>query len=134
MTLTFFAYLTFFLTSNHLESSVQLPEEPIGRDDEPVTEEHCRCVCSEIGVKWKLVLRNLPSIKENHLENLEDDYKHYKVIEKCLQGLFEWRRIAGPQKATTRALCNALRREGCFEALEALSIGGQYRMTKRSLE
>ena len=137
LTLPFFANLIFFFfffTSNLLATSVQLPEEPIGRDDEPVTEEHCRCICSEIGVKWKPVLRNLPCIKENRLENLEGDYKHCKASEQCFQGLLEWTRIAGPQKATTRTLCNALQREGCLDALEALSKEGKYQMTKRSLE
>ena len=88
-----------------------------------VTQDHCHRICNDIGVKWKPVLRHL-GLEERALENVEENWKHSKVDEKCYQGLLEWVRNFS-QKATTRALCKALRLEGCSEALETLSKEGK---------
>ena len=53
------------------------------------------------------------------IRNLEEDYKHCKVAEKCYQGLLAWMESVGPQNATSKKLCDALRHVGCLQALEA---------------
>lgn len=65
------------------------------------------------------VLRKL-SIDEMIIRNLDEDNKHCKAVEKCYQGLLAWKESVGPQKATTKRLCDALRHVGCSEALETL--------------
>ncbi|KAL9960402.1 hypothetical protein ACROYT_G033854 [Oculina patagonica] len=92
----------------------------LGRDDEPVTEGHCLSVSPHVGVYWMDVLRNL-SMNEMMIRNLDEDYKHCKVVEKCYQGLLTWKESVGPQKATLKTLCDALRQVGCSEALKTLS-------------
>lgn len=57
---------------------------------------------------------------ETAISNLEEDFKHGKVTEKCYQGLLTWRGSVGLQKATTKKLCHALRLVGCTEGLEML--------------
>lgn len=69
------------------------------------------------------VLRYL-GIEEVTIENLDEDYKYCKVAEKFYQGLLEWLRGFGTRGATTKKLYEALRRAGCSEALEKLSIEG----------
>ena len=65
----------------------------------------------------KLGVPEVPTIK-----NVDEDYR--KVDEKCFQGLLMWMRSCGPQTATTKKLCNALRETGCTKALEELSKAG----------
>ena len=59
------------------------------------------------------------------IENVDRNYSHESVEEKCYQGLLMWMRNSGPQTATTKKLCNALRKTGCTEGLEALSKAGR---------
>lgn len=54
------------------------------------------------------------------INNLEEDNRHREVAEKCLQGLLKWKETFGPQGATIKTLCQALRKVGCSEAREAL--------------
>ena len=68
----------------------------------------------------KLGVPEVPTIK-----NVDEDYR--KVDEKCFQGLLMWMRSCGPQTATTKKLCNALRETGCTKALEELSKAGMSR-------
>ncbi|XP_078343251.1 uncharacterized protein LOC144628987 isoform X2 [Oculina patagonica] len=91
----------------------------LGRDEEPVTERHCQCISPYVGFKWKKLLRKL-SMSETAIKNLEENYKNYEVEEKCYQGLLTWMEKYGPQRATTKTLCDALSHVGCPEALEAL--------------
>ena len=89
----------------------------LGSDYEPVTVKHFRCINHQVGGKWKDVLRNL-SMEEVSIENV--DAENSKVSEKFYQGLLEWMRSRGTQRATTRELCEALYLAGCKEALEKL--------------
>ena len=57
---------------------------------------------------------------EMAIRNLEEDYKHCEVAEKCYQGLLKWKENVGPQEATVKNLCRAMQNVGCSEALEAL--------------
>ena len=59
-------------------------------------------------------------MEEATIRNIEEDFKSYKVVEKCYQGLLEWKESVGPQRATIKNLCDALRRVGCLEALKTL--------------
>lgn len=88
-------------------------------DEKPVTEHLCCCISPYVGVKWKLVLRKL-SIEEAIIRNLEEDHKNASVQERCYQGLLVWKDNRGPQGATIKALCHALRLAKCSEALNAL--------------
>lgn len=54
------------------------------------------------------------------IRNLDEDYKNCKVAEKCYEGLLAWKESLGPQRATIKTLCEALRLVGCSEALKAL--------------
>ena len=92
----------------------------LGSDDEPITQDHCLCISPHVGVRWKDLLRNL-SMDEMKIRNLEEDYKYREVAEKCFQGLLKWKNSLGPQRATTKKLCDALRLVGCPGALKALS-------------
>ena len=103
--------------SNHCFSS-------LGSDDEPVTESHCNCISPLVGGKWKKVLRNLGVEEVPTIANVDNNHCHEPVEEKCYQGLSMWMRNSGSQTATTKKLCNALRKTGCTEALEALSKAG----------
>jgi len=103
--------------SNHRFSS-------LGSDDEPVTQRHCNCISQLVGGRWKSVLRYLGVADVPTIENVDTDYKHETVGEKCYQGLRKWIESCGTQTATTKKLCNALRQAGCPEALEALSQAG----------
>ena len=89
----------------------------LGKEDEPVTQGQCFNISTHVGVNWKDVLRKL-SMNETIIRNLEEDYKHCKVVEKCYQGLLAWKEIVGPQNATSKKLCDALRLVGCSEALK----------------
>ena len=95
---------------------------PLGSDDEPVTQSHCNCISLLVGPKWKTVLRYLGVDEVPIIENVDNDYK--TVEEKSYQGLLMWLRSCGTRTATTKKLCDALRRAGCTEALEALSNAG----------
>jgi len=88
-------------------------------DDKQVTENILCGISHYVGVKWKLVLRKL-SIEEAIIRNLDEDYKNASVGEKCYQGLLEWKDSQGPQVATIKTLCDALRLVGCSEAMKAL--------------
>ena len=57
---------------------------------------------------------------ETIIRNLEEDFKHCDVDEKCYQGLLKWKNSVGPQRATTKKLYDALRVVGCSEALKTL--------------
>ena len=57
-------------------------------------------------------------MREKVIENLSEDYKHDKITEQCIQGLLKWKELA--QLATIKILAIALRRVGCFEALQTL--------------
>lgn len=54
------------------------------------------------------------------IRNLDEDYKHCEVAEKCYQGLLKWINSVGPEEATVKRLCDVLQKVGCFKALEAL--------------
>ncbi|XP_020610357.1 netrin receptor UNC5A-like isoform X2 [Orbicella faveolata] len=88
-------------------------------DGKPVTENLLWDISPYVGVKWKLVLRKL-SIKEAIIRNLYEDYKNASVDEKCYQGLLVWKDGQGPEGATIKTLCDALRLAGCSEAMKAL--------------
>lgn len=94
----------------------------LGSDDEPVTESQCHCISSLVGGEWKNLLRNLGVKDRPTIENVDEDYR--RVNEKCYQGLLRWMESCGTQTATTKKLCNALRKTGCTKALEALSKEG----------
>jgi len=96
----------------------------LGSDDEPVTQSHCNCISPLVGGRWKKLLRNLGVAEVPTIENVDKDYQNETVGEKCYQGLRKWMESCGPQTATTRKLCDALRQTGCTEALEALSKAG----------
>jgi len=51
---------------------------------------------------------------------LYEDYKNASVDEKCYQGLLVWKDGQGPEGATIKTLCDALRLAGCSEAMKAL--------------
>ena len=106
--------MALFLSDSPNEESV------VCGDDEPVTQDHCCGISSQVGTNWKNVLRKL-SLDEIIIQNLEEDHKNDKVVEKCYQGLLEWRKRVGPRNATTKKLCEALRLVGCSEALKTLS-------------
>lgn len=91
---------------------------PLGKGDEPVTENHLRCIHLKI-VKWKDVLRYL-GLEDVKIEILDEEHK--AISEKCYQGLLTWMR--GDKNASTRDLCDALRRADCLEALKELSKEG----------
>lgn len=84
-----------------------------------MTNKHCLCIHELVGVSWKKVLRNL-SMDDTTIRNLEEDYKHCEVAEKCYQGLLKWTEIVGPEKATIEKLSYALQKVGCLKGLEAL--------------
>ena len=85
-----------------------------------VTRDHGLSICEHVGCKWKSVLRHL-DMEETAIENVDLENKY--VSEKFLQGLLQWMRNVGSQKATTRTLCNALREAGCsVKALEKFKI------------
>ena len=84
-----------------------------------MTDKHCLCIHELVGVSWRKVLRNL-SMNDPTIRNLEEDYKHCEVAEKCYQGLLKWTNIAGPEKATIKELCFTLQKAGCLKGLEAL--------------
>lgn len=96
----------------------------LGSADEPVTQDHCNSISPLVGGRWKKLLRNLDIAEVPTIENIDKDYKHETVDEKCYQGLLMWMRSCGTQTATTKKLCDALRQTGCSEALEALSKAG----------
>ena len=70
------------------------------------------------------LLRNLGVPDVPIIENVDKDYKHETVDEKCYQGLRKWMESCGTQTATTKKLCDALRQTGCTEALKALLKAG----------
>lgn len=113
-------------TSNQCFSS-------LGSDDEPVTQSHCNCISPLVGGRWKKLLRNLGVAEVPTIENVDKDYQNETVGEKCYQGLRKWMESCGPQTATTRKLCDALRQTGCTEALEALSKAGICQITVNGL-
>ena len=84
-----------------------------------VTDRLCFCISSYVGSNWKRVLRNL-SVDEMTIRNLDEDYKSCKVAEKCYEGLLAWKQSLGPQRATMKNLCDALRLVGCSEALKCI--------------
>ena len=89
-----------------------------------MTEEICLSIYKDIGADWKNVLRHL-GMKDTAIRNLDEDYKNYKVAEKCYQGLIERQKEKGPEEARTKQLCGALREANCLEALNTLlSRGG----------
>ena len=89
-----------------------------------MTEEICLSIYKDIGADWKIVLRHL-GMKDTAIKNLDEDYKNYKVAEKCYQALIEWKKEKGPEEARTKQLCGALRKANCREALNTLlSRGG----------
>lgn len=102
------------------ESSSQLLSS-LGCDHVQVTQEHCHCICTKAGKKWRKVLRHLGT-EEVAIENLEENYN--RVEEKCYQGLLAWSKSPLTKKATTKTLCDALRLAGCSKALETLSQEG----------
>ena len=84
-----------------------------------VTEKLCSDISPYVGGNWKRVLRNL-SMNEMTIRNLDEDCKTYKVADKCYEGLLLWKESLGPQRATIKNLCDALRLVGCPEALKCL--------------
>ncbi|XP_044169721.1 LOW QUALITY PROTEIN: uncharacterized protein LOC114950019 [Acropora millepora] len=106
--------------SNGAQNSSQfvIPEDLARRFDEPVTREDCIRLCYHIVNDWKMILRHL-GVEEAVLDNVSAN--HTKANEKSYQGLLEWTRLAGTQRATIGNLCNALKTAGCTEAIEKLS-------------
>ena len=98
-----------------------IPEDLRGRFDEPVTRQDCTRLCNHIVNDWKMILRHL-GVEEAVLDNV--DANHTRANEKSYQGLLEWTRLAGTQRATIENLCNALKAAGCTEAIEKLSSRG----------
>ena len=82
-----------------------------------VTQKLCFDISPYVGGNWKRVLRKL-SMDETTIRNLEEDFKNCKVADKCYEALLAWKESLGSQRATTKNLCDALRRVGCSEALE----------------
>ena len=70
------------------------------------------------------MLRNLGVEEVPTIQNIDTNYSHESVEEKCYQGLLMWMKNCGTQTATTNKLCDALRKTGCIEALEELSRAG----------
>ena len=109
-----------FFPESHV---IEIPEDLHERGDELVTQEQFLSICCYVGPEWKIVLRHL-GMDEVVIKNLEEDNKYEKVKEKCYQGLLEWGERIGPQEATMRSLCDALKKAGCSKALEKLSKRG----------
>ena len=59
-------------------------------------------------------------MEEAIIRNIEEDKKYCEVTEKCYHGLLKWKESVGPQKATTKKLCDALLHVGCSEALKTM--------------
>ncbi|XP_044184793.1 uncharacterized protein LOC122964932 [Acropora millepora] len=95
-----------------------IPEDLRGQFDESVTRQDCTRLCNHIVNDWKMILRHL-GVEEAVLDNV--DANHTRPNEKSYQGLLEWTRLAGTQRATIGNLCNALKAAGCTEAIEKLS-------------
>jgi len=55
---------------------------------------------------------------EMTIRNLDEDFKTSKVVDKCYEGLLAWKESLGPQRATIKNLCDALRLVGCLEAVK----------------
>ena len=51
-------------------------------------------------------------MNETTIRNIEEDFKNYKVLEKCYQGLLEWKESVGHQRAIIKNLCYTMRRVG----------------------
>lgn len=81
-----------------------------------MTENLCFCIRTDVGGKWKDVLRNL-SVREAIIRNLDEDNKDTSVAQQCYQGLLAWKDLFGPQEATIKKLFDALHLVGRSEAL-----------------
>ena len=108
----------FFLGSAQYEGSENWDDYLSSLRSEPVTEGRIYQISSDVGRKWKDLLRSL-SIKEKTIENLSVDFKHETITEQCIQGLIKWKDL-DPQLATIKTLAIALRNVGCFDALRTL--------------